>query len=77
VNVENLGEMPATQLWRASINRATAHRVAIRPDLDAVFVSDGWGVNYAAIRFSRLDIASGRELASARTGTASTNGPPC
>lgn len=64
------GDLVATQLWAARAPGRSAHRVFIRGHAGSVYVSDGWGVNYASIRFRRLDAMTGEEAASFRSGTA-------
>ncbi|MGH2465606.1 MAG: hypothetical protein ACRDGI_09100 [Candidatus Limnocylindrales bacterium] len=48
---------------------ASNHDAFIHLPSGSLFLGDGWGVFYAALRFRRYDLASGRELASIRTGT--------
>lgn len=57
-------------LWTAAMPFSLVGSMApvCDPDSDSVFVSDGWGTAYAAIRLRRLALATGEEKASARLG---------
>jgi hypothetical protein len=53
--------------WQAEVKGEAAVRV-LRIDDESVYVSDGWGVAFAALRLRRLSLANGDELATARLG---------
>lgn len=59
--------MRMTEIWRASIPGHTAHTALADPASKSLFVSDGWGVAYAALRLYRLDPETGEKLAEVRT----------
>jgi hypothetical protein len=42
--------------------------ISLDPEGQAAYVSDGWGVAYAALRLRKLDLATGVEMATARLG---------
>src|SRR5947208_11145345 len=56
--------------WTTRIPGVTDIRVAVDPDDESVYVSDGWGIAYASLRLRRLSLANGKELASVRLGDA-------
>jgi hypothetical protein len=56
--------------WTTTIPGVTDIRVAVDPDDESVYVSDGWGIAYASLRLRRLSLANGKELASVRLGDA-------
>lgn len=61
-----IGRLP--ERWRATVPGITANVVLCDPASGSVFVSDGWAVNSSAsLRVHRLDLATGRHLAEART----------
>jgi hypothetical protein len=62
-----LGEEP---LWAASVPGFTAHFLRIHGPSSSLFLSDGWGVTFASLRFRRYDLRTGQEVAGIRTGTA-------
>ena len=59
--------MRMTEIWRASIPGHSAHTALADPSSKSLFVSDGWGVAYAALRLHRLDPETGENLAEVRT----------
>lgn len=59
--------MRMTEIWRASIPGHTAHTALADPASKSLFVSDGWGVAYPALRLHRLDPETGEKLAEVRT----------
>ena len=62
-------DLPGSTLWTSIIPGSMAHHVVLSPQVGSVYVSDGWGVFYAALKFHRYDLTTGRELAAVRTGT--------
>ena len=60
----------ATRRWRREIPGFSAHFGLIDGPSGGLFISDGWGVTYASLRFRRYGLATGEEEAVARTGTA-------
>jgi len=62
--------MTATERWTALVPGRSSHLASIHWPGSCLYVSDGWGVAYAAIRFRRLDLLTGIENASFRSGTA-------
>jgi hypothetical protein len=63
------GDFAATELW-TSLARGQGHLAVIHSAVGSLYVSDGWGVSYASLRFRRLDVLTGQETASFRSGTA-------
>ena len=59
----------ATTLWDVGAHGRSGQRAWIRAGVGSVYVSDGWGVSHASIRFRRLDVMTGQEVASFRSGT--------
>ena len=59
----------AERLWEQVVPGSMMVGVWIDPSTESVYVSDGWGVTYSSLRFHRLDLATGAETASIRTGT--------
>lgn len=68
--VRVVGRLRDVRSWSAPVPGFVAVPTWVRPSIDAVYASDGWGVAYAAIRFRRFELSTGRELASIRTATA-------
>lgn len=62
-----MAEAALVERWRATVPGERANRVLCDPASLSVFVSDGWGVQSAALRVHRLDIATGEHRAMART----------
>jgi hypothetical protein len=57
--------------WSVKIpGRAAVRILGTDPECTSVYVADGWGVAYAALRLRRLDLATGEQLAAARLGNA-------
>ncbi|HET9076024.1 MAG TPA: hypothetical protein VFN68_03760 [Acidimicrobiales bacterium] len=59
--------MRLTEIWRATVPGHTSHTVLADPGSKSLFVSDGWGVAYPALRLHRLDPETGEQLAEIRT----------
>lgn len=55
--------------WSTTIPGFAAHAGRIHAPSNSLLVADGWGVSFAGLRFRRLDLATGAEIASIRTGT--------
>ena len=55
------------QLWRSTVPGVMGHAIACDPASHSIFVADGWGIAYAALRLHRLDIRTGEHLADLRT----------
>jgi hypothetical protein len=64
------GEMEATERWTSLVPGRSSHVASVHGPGGCLYVSDGWGVAYASIRFRRLDVVTGIETASFRSGTA-------
>jgi hypothetical protein len=62
-------DLTGAPLWTRTVPGHAAHVIVPDPETGSVYVSDGWGVEYAAIRFHRFDGQMGGEAASIRTGT--------
>jgi hypothetical protein len=56
-----------TEKWRATVPGHADNLVLSDATSASVFVSDGWGVPYAALTLRRYDLATGRPLAARRT----------
>ncbi len=55
--------------WQADLVGYAVHNPVIDPVGGSVYVTDGWGpASYLALKFRRLDLASGREVATVRLG---------
>lgn len=59
--------MRLTEIWRTTVPGHTSHTVVSDPGSKSLFVSDGWGVAYPALRLHRLDPETGEHLAEIRT----------
>jgi len=56
-------------VWSAAIpGDAEVAVLGVDPDATSVYVADGWGVAYAALRLRRLSLDTGEELATVRLG---------
>ena len=64
------GVVSGTAEWAHVAPGAMAVGVTIEASASSVYVSDGIGVAFSALRFRRLDLGSGEETASFRSGTA-------
>lgn len=64
------GEIAATERWTTLVPGRASHLAVFHSPGGSLYVSDGWGVTYASIRFRRLDVLTGSETASFRSGTA-------
>lgn len=59
--------MRMMEIWRAGIPGHTAHALLADVPSKSLFVSDGWGIAYPALRLHRLDPETGESLAEIRT----------
>jgi hypothetical protein len=64
------GDLEAASLWDVGAHGRSGQRAWIRAHVSSVYLSDGWGVSPASLRFRRLDAITGEEIASFRSGTA-------
>ena len=55
------------QLWRSTVPGVMGNAIECDPASHSIFVADGWGIAYAALRLHRLDIRTGEHLADFRT----------
>jgi hypothetical protein len=55
------------ELWRAAIPGDVANVYLVDRASESLFVGDGWGVSYPALRLHRLALDSGKHLAEVRT----------
>lgn len=62
--------LEATPAWERSLPGAMGVGATIDAATSSVYASDGFGVAFGALRFRRLDLATGEERASFRPGTA-------
>lgn len=53
--------------WAVTVPGHRGNRVLCDPASQAVYVGDGWGVPYAALRLHRLELSTGRPVADIRT----------
>jgi hypothetical protein len=64
------GTFAVAERWTVPARGRMSQLGAFDPGCGALYVSDGWGIAYAAIRFRRLDAITGQETAAFRSGTA-------
>ncbi len=60
--------------WRSEVAGDTVNRLLVHEASGSVFIGDGWGVHYPALRLHRLDLATGAHLADVRTRHQGTSG---
>ncbi len=53
--------------WRTKIEGGTANTFLVDLPSRSLYVSDGWGVAYPALRLHRLDLATGEPIVEMRT----------